>query len=237
MDEAVASANGAWQRPEDVCSLPRSLSLPAPARLRVTVLDTVTVVPSGSVLPRRVGSLQQKLLLTLLVAYRNRTVSVDRIAEELWGEHPPRRWLASIRTLANSLRRLAGDRDFIDWTGRGYRLHKDPGRVDTDVDEMLRAIDEASDAVAAERFDVGELAARRALAIYGSGPWTTDCWHWADLAAEAYHLLGRALLGKQRYLTCLVELGRAPEELEWHDGVRSCLAHARAHVSTAPAMV
>ena len=235
MREGLPGAVAVRRRAAELAPRPMSAPLPGAARIKVTVLDTVTVTPVGS-RPRPVGSLQQKLLLTLLVAYRNRTVSVDRIAEELWGEQPPRRWLASIRTLAHSLRRLAGDRDLIDWTGRGYRLHKDPGRVDSDIDEILRAIDEAGDALAAGRNDDGERAARRALACYGSGPWTTDCWHWADLAAEAYHLLGQALLGQQRYLTCLVELSRAPEELEWHDGVRSCLAHARASVATPRAM-
>ena len=232
MRERLMSDGHDWPGPVEAVAQRSTAAAP----IRVTVLDTVTVTPSGG-RPASVGSLQQKLLLTLLVGYRNRNVSVDRIAEELWGDDPPRRWLASIRTLANSLRRLAGDREFIRWTGRGYRLHREAARVDSDVDEMLRAIDEAGDALAVLRFDDAERAAKRALAMYGSGPWTTDCWSWGELAAESYHLLGRALLGQQRYLSCLVELGRVPEELEWHDGVRSCLAHARTSVARPPAMV
>ena len=195
-------------------------------RIRVCVLDTVSVAPSGrTAVP--IGSLQRKQMLTLLVGYGPRGVSLDRIAEELWGEHPPPRWVPGIRTLAVTLRRLAADRDLVHWTGRGYRLHKDMTKVETDVDEMLQAASDARDALVHHRFDEAEAAARAALEAYGSGPWTTDYWHWGDVAAECYHLLGRALLGRRRHLSCLVELSRAPEDLEWHAGLRSCLADAR----------
>ena len=197
------------------------------APIRVAVLDVVSITPSGGV-PVEIGSLQQKLLLTLLVGNGRRDVAVDRIAEELWGEVPPRRWLASIRTLANALRRIARDPEFVHWTGRGYRLHRDPRQVDSDVDDMLRAADEARGAMAQGRFEDAERAARRALRAYGNGPWTTDYWHWHDLAGDCYHLLGRALLARELYVNCLVELSRASEELSWHDGVQSCLAYARA---------
>jgi hypothetical protein len=202
-------------------------------RLRVCVLETVSIAPAGAA-PFAIGSMQQKVMLTLLVAYRTRSVSVDRIAEDLWGDDRPRRWLASIRTLANCLRRVAGDKGFIPWTGRGYRLHADPDAVDTDIDDMLSAADTARLALDDGRLDVAEAAARRALSFYGGGPWTTDCWYWGDLAADAYCLLGRALLAKEDYLRCLLELSRAPEELEWHDGVGACLQRARQAVAVTP---
>jgi DNA-binding SARP family transcriptional activator len=200
------------------------------ASIRVAVLDVVSIAPSGGV-PVEIGSLQQKLLLTLLVGHGNRDVTVDRIAEELWGDAPPRRWLASIRTLANALRTTACDREFVHWTGRGYRLHRNPARVRSDVDDMVEAADEARAAMREGRADDAERAARRALLAYGNGPWTTDYWHWCDLAGDCYHVLGRALLERESYLNCLVELSQVPEVLEWHDGVRSCLAEARAGVS------
>ena len=194
--------------------------------MHICVLEAVSIArPGGVAMP--IGSMQQKVLLTLLVAYANRSVSVDRIAEEMWGDEKPQRWLASVRTLANSLRRVAGDRDLIHWTGRGYRLHKDTDRVATDVDQMLRAIDEARRFLEGDRFDDAQDAATRALSFYGGGPWTTDCWGWGELAADAYWMLGRALLAKEDYLRCLVELSRAPEELEFHDGLRGCLQRAK----------
>lgn len=211
-----------------IASATTRLRTPAVAgnRIEVSILETVSICPVGGE-SVQIGSMQQKVMLTLVVAYRCRAVSLDRIAEELWGDYRPRRWLASIRTLANCLRRVAGDRDFLYWTGRGYRLHKNVDAVDTDIEHMVEATDEARLALQEGRIDDAEAAARRALAHYGSGPWTTDCWFWGDLAADAYCLLGRALLHKSDYLRCLLELSRAPEVLECHDGVGACLEQAR----------
>lgn len=196
------------------------------SRLRVCVLDMVSIARPGQS-PVLVGSLQQKIVLTLLVADPTRSVSIDRIADELWGEDKPPRWLASIRTLANCLRRAAGDKSFVYWTGRGYRLHRTIGIVDTDIGEMARLADEARVALDELRFDDAELAARQALASYGSGPWTTDCWCWGELAADTYSILGRALLAKESYLRCLLELSLAPEDIGWHPGLASCLQQAK----------
>jgi DNA-binding winged helix-turn-helix (wHTH) protein len=202
-------------------------------QIRVCVLETVSISsPGGAAVP--IGSLQQKIMLTLLVAHRARSVSVDRIAEELWGECPPRRWLASIRTLANSLRRLAGDKDFVNWTGRGYQLHKNVDVVDTDIDQMLRCTEEARVALDDGRPADAEVAARRGLRFYGGGPWTTDCWYWGDLAADTYCLLGRALLAQDEHLRCLLELSQAPEDLLWHDGLSGCLKLARQAMAATP---
>jgi hypothetical protein len=202
------------------------------APIRVCVLERVSVAPSGgaSVL---IGSLQQKILLTLVVAAGNRSVSLDRIAEELWGEHRPRHWIAAIRTLANSLRRAAGDPELLDWTGRGYRLHRRVGAVETDIERMLRHAAEARAALDEDRFVDAEREAMDALACYGGGPWTTDLWSWGDFAADAYCLLGRALLAQHQYLRCILELSRAPEDLDWHGGLQWCLTTARQAVATA----
>ena len=205
---------------------------PAPAggradgRLAVCVLETVSIARPGEA-PVPVGSMQQKIVLTLLAAHPARSVSLDRIADELWGERKPRRWLASIRTLANSLRRAAGDRNFVHWTGRGYRLHRYADHVETDIDAMIRSADDARVALDDGRFDDAEAAARKALSVYGGGPWTTDCWYWGDLAADTYCVLGRSLLAKAQYLRCLLELSQAPEALDWHDGLGACLQEAK----------
>lgn len=201
----------------------------SPGVVIASVLDDVTLTRADGVVVL-VGSLQQKLFLTLLVAFRNRSVPADRVAEELWGEYPPRRWQAAIRTLACSLRTLAGDRRLVHWTGRGYRLHAEDACVDTDVDLIVRLVGQARAALAGGCADEAEQAAKRALTAYGTGPWTTDLWHWGDVAAEAYAILGQALLAGRRPLSCLVELAQVPEELAWHDGVRRCLEQARTAV-------
>ncbi len=235
-DEAPRTSRrgpGVWRHPNSAPGAGRCRARPAPdAPLTVCVLETVSIARAGEA-PVRIGSLQQKVMLTLLVAYAGRSVSVDRLGEELWGEYRPRRWVPSIRTLANALRRVAGDRKFIHWTGRGYRLHEHLEMVRTDIDELLSFADEARVALEQGRFDHAEDAARRAMSVYGGGPWTTDWWYWGDLAADVYHLLGRALLAKQDYLRCVVELSRVSEELDWHEGLRSCLRMAREALGSA----
>lgn len=202
------------------------------AHLRVCVLEIVSITPVGSA-SVSIGSLQQKILLTLLVAAGNQSVSIDRIAEELWGGHRPRHWMAAIRTLANSLRRAACDHELVHWTGRGYRLHLYAGAVETDVERMLQHAAGARLALDEHHFAVAEREARAALTCYGSGPWTTDMWSWGDFAADAYCLLGRALLAQHQYLRCIFELSRAPEGLDWHGGLQWCLTTARQAVATA----
>ena len=222
---AVAHGDGA----------PRVTHIAQRPRIRVCVLGTVSIRGPGRP-PVPIGAMQQKIFLSLLVAYGDRSLSVDRIAEELWGEDRPGRWLAAIRTLANSLRRVAGDRDFVYWTGRGYQLHRHSGAVESDVDDMLAATEKARVALLEGRVDDAEAAARWALSCYGSGPWTTDCWYWGDLAADAFYALGQALLAKEHYLRCLIELSRVPEDLDWHDGVTACLRHARREAAAAGAL-
>jgi hypothetical protein len=196
---------------------------PAPG-LRVRVLDVVALVKDGRTVT--VGSLQQKALLTLLVASKGRSVSLDAIADELWPENRPQRWRGCIATLANSLRVAAGDRDLIVCTARGYTLHRCPESVATDVEELQACLDEARRAEQAGQTEGAEAAARRAVAIYGAGPWTTDYWGWNEAAAEAARILATALLRRGAEVACINELTPAMEDFDWHDGLWACLIYA-----------
>jgi SARP family transcriptional regulator, regulator of embCAB operon len=200
----------------------------ASAVLEVHVLDVVSVSAGSG--PRMViGSLQQKVLLSLLVANKGRSVGLDTIADELWPDLRPRRWRGCIATLANSLRAVAGDRDFISSTARGYTIHRRPELVRTDVEELHHCLDAARQAEADGVVDLAETMARRALAVYGGGPWVTDYWGWDEAAAEAARILAAALLARGAEIACIRELGQAMEAFDWHDGVWACLitAHHR----------
>jgi hypothetical protein len=192
----------------------------------VRVFETVVITATdGST--TAIGSLQQKVLLTLLVAQKGASVGLDDIADELWPDVRPPRWRGCIATLANSLRSAAKDRDFAVSTARGYTLHRCPDRVHTDVDELQECVEEARGAEAQGRYDLAEESARRAVTCYGSGPWTTDPWGWSDLAADAARLLGVALLRRGAYAACVVELRRALEFFDWHEGLWACLIYAQ----------
>lgn len=193
--------------------------------LHVNVLDVVSV-RAGEAPATVVGSLQQKVLLSVLVANKGRSVALDTIADELWPELRPRRWRGCIATLANSLRAVAGDRDFIPSTARGYTLHRRPELVATDVEELNHCLDSARQAEADGVAAVAETMARRALAVYGAGPWVTDYWGWNEAAAEAARILATTLLGRGAEVACIRELSPAMEAFDWHDGLWACLITA-----------
>lgn len=193
--------------------------------LHVHVLDVVSV-RAGEGPATVIGSLQQKVLLSLLVAYKGRSVALDTIADELWPDLRPRRWRGCIATLANSLRAVAGDRDLVSSTARGYTLHRRPELVGTDVEELHDCLDRARQAAADGLSNVAETMARRALAVYGVGPWVTDYWGWNEAAAEAARILATALLGRGAAVACIRELSPAMEAFDWHDGLWACLITA-----------
>lgn len=192
--------------------------------LRVRIFDVVSITRRDIVVT--IGSLQQKAFLTLLVANKGRSVTLDAIADELWPDVRPQRWRGCLATLAASLRAAAQDRDFVCSTDRGYTLHLRSNAVSTDVEDLQHCLEQASEAEEQGRNGPAETHARRALAIYGTGPWTTDLWGWNEAAAEAARILGTALLRRNANVSCIAELSRTIEEFDWNDGLWACLIYA-----------
>jgi len=193
--------------------------------IHVRVLDVVSI-QAGDRPPAAIGSPQQQTVLTMLVAAKGRAVCLDSIADELWPAEKPIRWRGCIATLAASLRKLAGDADFVASTARGYALHRNPGVVRTDVEELYECLELARAAQEAGDGETAERVARRALQTYGSGPWTTDVWGWNEAAAEAARILATALLQRRAYVTCITELTPVMEGFDWHDALWASLIYA-----------
>lgn len=64
-----------------------------------------------------------RLLLAVLLAYRGRPVSADRLVEELWGDdRQPRDAVAALRVKVSQLRTALGDRSSIRFHPAGYVL-------------------------------------------------------------------------------------------------------------------
>ncbi|GAB2767233.1 AfsR/SARP family transcriptional regulator [Amycolatopsis magusensis] len=83
----------------------------------------------------RLGRPQARLLFAILLAEANQVVSVDRLAEALWGASPPPSYRVQIQGLVSQLRRALrepGDADPIVTVGHGYRLPVSPGKSDVD---------------------------------------------------------------------------------------------------------
>ncbi|MDX6228900.1 MAG: hypothetical protein QOI76_2290, partial [Frankiales bacterium] len=111
-------------------------------RIEFRILGPLEVLREGT--PISVGGAQQRAVLGFLVAERRRTVSVDQIADALWGEHPPAGYAATIQTYIFRLRevlepgRQKGDPPGVIVTEPGgYRLRIEPGSVDAAAFEDL----------------------------------------------------------------------------------------------------
>ena len=126
---------------------------------------------SGCAVP--LGGPRQRAVLALLLLEANRVVSMDRLAEDIWGGHPPEGWATTLQTYVFHLRRaLEPDRargvagDVLVTRGRGYLLrvnreHLDAARFQDGFTAGRAALDAGRYAEAAETL-------RQALGLWRS---------------------------------------------------------------------
>ncbi|MFD1828604.1 BTAD domain-containing putative transcriptional regulator [Streptomyces desertarenae] len=114
-------------------------------RLWFAVLGPVRAWRDGEAV--NVGSPQQRALLAALLLRGGRTATAQELVDALWGEEPPQRALAALRTYASRLRKILGAEALISESG-GYavRLGPDTG---LDVDAAAARAAEAEKAAAA----------------------------------------------------------------------------------------
>ncbi|MEP6799828.1 MAG: BTAD domain-containing putative transcriptional regulator [Lapillicoccus sp.] len=113
--------------------------------LRMGILGPLEVHRGASLLA--LGGRQQRAVLALLVLDRGRTVSVDRIADALWGDRPPPSYVTTVQTYVSHLRAaLEPDRPkggpaevLVSSPGGGYRLDVPADAVDVARFEELTA--------------------------------------------------------------------------------------------------
>ena len=99
------------------------------------ILGPLEVSRAGCVLP--LGGPRQRAVLALLLLDANRVVSMDRLAEDIWGGHPPEGWATTLQTYVFHLRRaLEPDRargvagEVLVTRDRGYLLRVDREHLD-----------------------------------------------------------------------------------------------------------
>lgn len=82
--------------------------------------------------PVDVGYARQRAVLAVLVLEVNRTVSPDRLADRVWGEHQPRRPRDAIYSYLSRLRTALSNVDDVEIrrNSGGYLLAADPMSVD-----------------------------------------------------------------------------------------------------------
>ena len=88
-------------------------SRPAPAAaLRVFVTDPVGIEhPGGFCDTASIPGRQGRLLFAMLVCERHHALTRGRLADELWGEHPPSSWEAALSALLSKIRGLLEEAD------------------------------------------------------------------------------------------------------------------------------
>jgi DNA-binding SARP family transcriptional activator/predicted ATPase len=83
------------------------------------------------------GGAKQRALLAVLLLNANRVVSRERLIDELWGEDPPEQAVATVHVYVSRLRKLLPGR--LETRPPGYMLAVEPGELDLDRFERLRA--------------------------------------------------------------------------------------------------
>jgi YVTN family beta-propeller protein len=137
--------------------------------IQFRVLGPLQVSRDGG--PLSLGGAQQRAVLAFLVTERDRAVSVDEIADALWGERPPAGYAATIQTYVFHLRevlepeRAKGDPPGVLVTEPGgYRLKIDPEAVD--AADFERLIESGESFVARGLPAEGTADLRRALSLW-----------------------------------------------------------------------
>ncbi|MGD9485071.1 AfsR/SARP family transcriptional regulator [Streptomyces sp. TRM70308] len=174
------------------------------------ILGPVEVYDAGT--GRRVTppGVKQRTLLAVLAAEAGRPVTVDRLADELWGEDQPLRSANAVQAHVARLRRLldgldrAGGPGWIGTEPLGYVLRL--GSASTDARTFQRLSDEGRAAAAADPERAVRLL-RRALALW-RGPALQDCRCGPLGEAEAERLEERRLTALESLYAALLRSGR-----------------------------
>lgn len=183
--------------------------------MRFRILGPMEVTgepPEEQVVTPRAAKL--RIVLASLLVRADRVVSVDTLADELWGDTPPRTPTATIQVYVSHLRKTlqAADprcgREALITQSPGYVLRPQPGQLDlTDFEELhdrgRRALDRGDYAAASDLH-------RRALALW-RGPMLVDTPHGALLGGAAAWVCEVRVSALEQRVRADLQLGRHHE--------------------------
>ncbi|GGT07045.1 SARP family transcriptional regulator [Planobispora rosea] len=175
-------------------------------RLAFSLLGPLEVTAEGRRL--KLGGTRQQVVLATLLLEANRTVTIGRLMEAIYGDDPPSTSKAQVQICISALRRLFGlyhDSNFILTRPQGYVIQVDP--VDVDAHRFESLIQGARRAQAENQIERAAKMYRKALAE----------WRGPALAGVESRLLESAAqrLEEQR-LTALEACAELELELGYH---------------------
>jgi DNA-binding SARP family transcriptional activator len=182
-------------------------------QLDFRILGSLEVTsPAGQV---GLGGPRQRSVLALLLLDANRIVSIDRLADALYGEAPPvsavtqvHRQISELRSVLEPERASSSGPSVIETRAPGYRIVVGPGALD--LQRFERLAERAGSASATGDFEVAVRLFRDSLALWRGEPL-------ADLAFEPFarpvieRLLGLRLGVVEACLEAELGVGRGAE--------------------------
>jgi DNA-binding SARP family transcriptional activator len=102
--------------------------------MELRILGPLEVVDGGR--PVSLGGARQRAVLAILLLHRGEVVSVDRLADELWGEEPPGTATKTVQVYVSRLRKTLGHDVLLTRAG-GYLLDIQPEQLDAARSEQL----------------------------------------------------------------------------------------------------
>src|SRR4051812_10497104 len=171
-----------------------------------------------------------RALLASLVVCANESVSADRLALALWGEHAPLTAIKTVQVYVARLRRALGDADVLETTPGGYRLRVATHRVDARrFEEQVLA---ARAALAAGQPDLAAGLLRDALALWRGEPLAEFAWapfapaeivRLEELRCAAVELRVEADLARGRDAELVAELQHLASTHPWRERLHAQL--------------
>jgi DNA-binding SARP family transcriptional activator len=152
-------------------------------RVQYRILGPLEVVRDGERIEP--SSPKQRALLLDLLVNRGRSVSRDRLIDDLWAENPPATAPGVLQNYVSALRRVLGA-EAVDTFGSGYTLAVGAEQVDADRFESL--VQSARSARSAADADADAMARHSEAAL--------GLWRGAPLVDVAYEPFARAAIAR-----------------------------------------
>ncbi len=170
------------------------------------VLGTVRLVVEGRVRP--IASARQRAVFAVLLLSANRSVSMDRLIDAVWGEHPPGSAQNLVRTYVWRLRMLLADggEARLVTDPAGYLLRVRPGELD--LADFERLLGEGKAALARDEASTAAESLRAALTLWRGEPLGDVTLHDPSHQAEVRRLSEARIAGLEERIEADLAVGR-----------------------------